>query len=198
MQNFYDWYGALEPLLRTYWTIALITSFVFAIQMVLTFVGLGDGDIDMDAPADFSGDGDTLDVGGAMQIFTFRNFINFLLGFGWAGVCLWDCFESTAITMVVALLIGVLFVLVFVLVYKQLFKLQSNGAFRINDALGKTVDVYLRIPAGRTGQGKVQVSFGGSVQELTAVTDGEAIPSGSKVLITEILSKDTVLVISNS
>lgn len=67
-------------------------------------------------------------------------------------------------------------------------KLESNGAFDINTAIGKTCDVYLRIPANRAGTGKVQISFSGSVQELDAVTDGEMIPSGSKVTVVEILN----------
>ena len=48
----------------------------------------------------------------------------------------------------------------------------------IRDAVGKTVDVYLRIPANRKGQGKVQVSFHGSIQELHAQTDSDVpLPS---------------------
>ena len=64
---FYEWYNVLPPTLQVYWVIALITSLVFIIQMVLTFIGIGDadsdvdfgGDADLGGDADFS-DGDTL------------------------------------------------------------------------------------------------------------------------------------------
>ena len=70
-----------------------------------------------------------------------------------------------------------------------MMKLQSNGAFDINDAVGRVCDVYLRIPAGNQGMGKVQISFGGSVQELDARTAGEMIPSGAKVRVVRVIDK---------
>ena len=60
--------------------------------------------------------------------------------------------------------------------------------------MGKACDVYLRIPAARSGQGKVQVSFGGSVQELDAVTDGEQLPSGAKVRVVQLIEGRLLLV----
>jgi len=78
--------------------------------------------------------------------------------------------------------------------FRQLMKLESNGAFRIEDCVGKACDVYLRIPAARSGQGKVQVSFGGSVQELDAVTDGEQLPSGAKVRVVQLIEGRLLLV----
>lgn len=196
IQAFYDWYGVLDPTLRTFWTIALVTSLIFFIQMILTFIGMGDSDVDVsfDADTDFSGGGDTLDVGGALQIFSFRNFINFMLGLGWGGVCLWDTISNKLVLTVVAIVIGIIFVICFLFIYKSMMKLQSNGAYRIQDCVGEVVDVYLRIPAERQGVGKVQVSFGGSVQELTAMTDGEAIPSGAKVRVISLITPNTVLV----
>lgn len=191
---FYEWYGALEPTLRIYWTIALATSLIFCIQMILTFIGMGDADADMDADFSIEGHEGTMDVGGALQIFTFRNVVNLMLGIGWGGVCLWDSIDSKAVLLLASLLIGIVFVACFVLIYRNMMKLQSNGAYRLNDCLGSVVDVYLRIPAERSGSGKVQVSFGGSVQELSAQTDGDAIPSGAKVRVISVIAPNTVLV----
>jgi hypothetical protein len=78
----------------------------------------------------------------------------------------------------------------FIYIFKKLMKLESNGAFDINTAEGKTCNVYLRIPANRTGTGKVQISFDGSVQELDAVTDGDMIPTGTKVVVMEVLNNN--------
>jgi hypothetical protein len=200
--TFYEWYNALPSTLQVYWVIALVTSLVFIIQMVLTFIGIGDadsdvdfgGDADLGGDADFS-DGDTLDTGGAMQLFTIRNFINFLLGLGWGGVCLYSVIPNTIVLSVVAILVGVLFVYIFLIIYKQLRKLERNGAYHIDDCVGQTVDVYLTIPANRSGMGKVQISFSGSVQELGAMTDSDIpLRSGSKVRVTEVIDGTTVLV----
>ena len=199
---FYEWYNALPSPLQVYWVIALVTSLVFLIQMVLTFIGIGDADTDVDfggdadlgGDADFS-DGDTLDTGGAMQLFTICNFINFLLGLGWGGVCLYSVIPNTIVLSLVSILVGVLFVYIFLIIYRQLRKLERNGAYHIDDCVGQTVDVYLTIPANRSGMGKVQISFSGSVQELAALTDSDSpLRSGSKVRVTEVIDGTTVLV----
>ena len=199
---FYEWYNALPSTLQVYWVIALVTSLVFLVQMVLTFIGIGDADTDMDfgGDADLGGDagfsdGDTLDTGGAMQLFTIRNFINFLLGLGWSGVCLYSVIPNTIVLSLVSILVGVLFVYIFLIIYRQLRKLERNGAYHIDDCVGQTVDVYLTIPANRSGMGKVQISFSGSVQELAALTDSDSpLRSGSKVRVTEVIDGTTVLV----
>ncbi len=74
-------------------------------------------------------------------------------------------------------------------------KLERRGSYRIQESLGQVCEVYLRIPAGRAGCGKVQVSFHGSVQELPAQTDGEAIPSGKRVRVVQVVD-DKMLVVA--
>lgn len=194
---FYEWFFTLPYTLRVYWVIALITSLFFLIQMVMTFIGIGDADsgADFGGDADFGADGNTMDVGGAMQLFTIRNFVNFLLGLGWGGVCFYSLIPNTVLLSVVAVLSGVFFVYVFLLLYKQVMRLEQNGAFRVEDSIGSVVDVYLSIPPRRCGSGKVQISFDGSVQEILAQTDSEElIRSGSKVRVLEVIGGMTVLV----
>ena len=74
-------------------------------------------------------------------------------------------------------------------------KLERNGAYHIDDSVGKVVDVYLTIPAQRSGNGKVQISFNGSVQEIIALTDDDTpIRSGAKVRVLEVIDGSSVLV----
>ncbi len=199
MNTFVSWFEGMDPSLRAYWAVALLTSLVFLIQMVLTLVGIGD--TDSDASFDVSGDtdlgdgsGDTMDTGGAIQLFTIRNMVNFLLGIGWGGVCFWNIIPNRLLLAVVAVLCGCLLVAAFLFMYRKLMKLESNGAFDIREAVGQVATVYIRIPAKRSGQGKVQISFGGSVQELPASTEGDAIPSGSQVRITGLIGGKVLMV----
>lgn len=200
MDTITNWYNGLEPGLRIYWSIAIFASTVFLIQMVLTFIGIGDadgGDADMgDGGFDMDGDGhgDTMDTGGALQLFTVRNFVNFFLGVGWGGVCLSSVISNPTLLGLGALITGLVFVGIFVVIFKQLMKLEHNGAFRIQDCVGQVADVYLRIPGERQGEGKIQYSFQGSVQELPAITSGPAIPSGAKVRVVEVIGGHTLLV----
>lgn len=189
-----NWYGALDPAMRIYWGIAIFASGVFLIQMVMTFIGIGDAD---GGDADFDlgdGSGDTLDTGGTLQLFSVRNIINFLLGVGWGGVCFSGTIHNSALLALVALLTGCVFVAVFIFLFRQMHRLEHDGAFRVEDCVGQVADVYLRIPAERQGEGKIQFSFQGSVQELPAITDGEAIATGQKVRVCEVIGGHTVRV----
>lgn len=188
-----DFFNSLEPLQKVFWTIACIASLVFIIQTIMTFVGLGT-DTDIDAgPMD--GIGDSVEDGGLNGVFSFRNIINFLLGYGWTGALLYDSFEKIAWLELVAILVGLAFVLAFVFMFRQVMKLSHDGSFHMNEALGLTADVYLRIPAARSGRGKIQVSVKGSVHEIDAVTDSTSeIPTGGQVKVVEVLGNDLLLV----
>ena len=196
-----DWFQALPPYMRAYWVIAIAVSIIFIIQMVLTLVGLGDtdagGDLgDFDAGGGDLGDGngDTMDTGGAIQLFTIRNTVNFLLGVGWGGVCLSSVIENRFLLAVAAILCGCIMVAAFILMYRQLMKLEGNGSYRIEESVGQVCEVYIRIPGQRSGSGKVQISFHGSVQELPAQTEGDAIPSGMKVKVTQVVERSVLIV----
>lgn len=197
MENIIAWFDGLEPALRIYWGIAIFASLVFVIQTILTFIGIGDtdgGDVDAGYGADGDGNGDTMDTGGAIQLFTIRNFINFFLGVGWGGVCFWNTISNPLLLALVALITGVLFVGVFIFMFSKLRHLEHTASYDPQDAVGQIADVYLRIPAAREGVGKVQTPIAGSVQEIAAVTDGEQLPSGTKVRILEVIGNNTLLV----
>ena len=187
-----EWFNQLDPILKMYWGIAIFASIVVLLQTCLSFIGTGDvdtGDADVDFDADTDADADSLDHVGAMHLFSIRNVFYFLLGFGWTGVSFWNTIPNRGILCLVAVLVGCIFIGIFLFIYRQMMKLQSNGAFDINDSVGKVCDVYLRIPAKNQGLGKVQVSFNGSIQELDARSTGEQIPSGVKVQVVRVIDK---------
>ena len=186
-------YGAMPLMLQIFWGCAVVASAIFVIQLILTLIGMDSSDVDVD----FDG-ANTMDLGGGLSLFTIKNFMRFLMGFRWAGVCFYDTMPSTFLLLLVAFVVGCLFVGIFVVIYKQTKKLEHNGAFKIEEVKNTIVSVYLRIPANGAGKGKVQVSQNGSVHELDALTDGEEIPSGAKVKIVEIIDNETVKVIHNA
>lgn len=168
-----------EPLLKAFWYIALPVSIFFGLQTIMTFIGLsgGEADVDMDSDGDEAGDM-------PFEIFTLRNLINFLLGFSWTGISLYNKFENKTVLIVVAILVGLAFVAVFFVLIKQVLKLSENNSFKITDTLHKTADVYLTIPENKSGKGKVQISVNGSFHELDAMTtNSEKIPSGAVVKV---------------
>lgn len=192
-----QWYSSLDGMNQVFWTCAIVSSAVFAIQLVLTMLGMDAHDVDVDFDtADFgSPDADTMDTGGGLSLFSIRSLINFFVGFGWAGVCLSDVIHNTWLLSIVAAVVGFLFVMMFFFIKRQTKKLEHNGAFNIADCEGKTASVYLRIPPAGGGMGKVQISLGGSVQEFNAFTLGEEeIPTGKKVQIVCVSDSDSLQV----
>jgi len=74
-------FNNLDVLLKGFWMVAIPVTIVFIIQMVLTFMG---SDASDGTSADFDGDFDGGDT--PFQLFSFRNLMNFLLGFSWTGI----------------------------------------------------------------------------------------------------------------
>jgi len=60
----------------------------------------------------------------------------------------------------------------------------------LENAVGLIADTYLRIPAEKKGTGKVMVAVQGSVHEVDAMTEGEAIPTGTKVRVTRVIGAE--------
>lgn len=189
MQEYIDMFNALDTTQQVFWVCAIVGTVIFAIQMVLTLIGMDSSDIDVD----FDG-ADTMDLGNGLSLFSIKNFINFIVGFGWAGISFNEAIENDILLISVAFLVGIAFVIMFFFIKKQTNKLEHNGAFDIKDCVGKQVSVYLRIPANRSGKGKIQVSLNGSVLEFEAITDGEEIKSGTQAQVIEVVEGSTLLV----
>lgn len=175
------------PLLQVFWYIALPASLIFIVQTIMTFVGADSGGAD-GIDTDFDG-GDT-----PFQLFSFRNLINFLLGFSWSGISFYNNIQSSALLILVSLLVGCLFVLLFFVIIRQLMKLSENNSFEASKTLHKLAEVYTPIPAQKNGTGKVLVSHGGSVHELEAMTEQESIATGSQVKIVRIENNKILIV----
>lgn len=193
MENLELWYTGLSGLERVFWTIALVSSFVFIIQAVFTMLGM-DTDVDFDTP-DF--DGDTMDAGGAISLFSVRSLVNFFVGFGWSGITFLPYQINVVLLFVLSTVIGLGFAMIYVLLRRKLKGLERNGAFRIDDCLGLDAVVYLRIPEAGQGKGKVQISINGSIHELNAATDGQAIPTGTTVRVVAIRGGELIVTVVN-
>ena len=179
MNDLLTWFQGLEPAAQVFWGCAIVSSTIFLVQAILTMIGM-DHDMDFDV-GDF--DGNTMDTGGAVSLFSIRSLVNFFVGFGWAGVSFYNDISSKALLYIVAICVGCLFSYATVFLIRKMKKLEHNGAYKIADCVGKSCDVYLRIPAAGEGRGKVQISLNGSIHEFDAVSTGEAIATGKRVKV---------------
>ncbi len=188
--EFTTWFSSLELLLQIFWACAIASSLFFIIQFVLTLIGMGDVDVDMDG----MDSAEALSADGGMSLFTVKNVIHFFLGLGWAGVCFWELIPSRALLIFVSVLIGLLMVVIFLFIFKKMMSIESRGSYDPKGAVGKVCDVYLNIPEARSGKGKVQLAIQGTIIEMDALTDGERLKNQTKVRIIELLDNNTVLV----
>lgn len=187
-----EWWTSLDLFMKILWSIAIATSLIFILETVLTFIGIDhDGSFDMDTSADGSFESEP-----SMNLYTFRNLVNFLLGMSWTAILLKEKIASTALLMIIAVAVGVLLVAAVMYMFKWLSKMQQSGNIDVyKSAVGCIGKVYLTIPAQRKGAGKVQITINESVREYDALTDSESeLKTGASIKVVEVLDSSTLLV----
>ena len=190
-----SWWADLSPVMKLLWGVTLTATLVFIIQTVMTFLGAdADGDFDVDVDASMDGT-DLSNIEGGSNLYTFRNFVNFFLGFGWTAILLQNSVKSTGLRILLAVLVGVALVIAVMYLFKWLSSMQQSGNINVyKAAVGCQGKCYLVIPGERAGEGKVQITIQGAVREYNAVTDGDTIKTGTPIKVVETIDANTLLV----
>ena len=76
-----EWWSALDLFMKILWGIAIATSLIFLVETVLTFIG-----IDHEMDTDFDVPDGSFEADASMNLYTFRNLVNFLLGMSWTAI----------------------------------------------------------------------------------------------------------------
>ena len=190
------WWADLSPVMKLLWGVTLTATLIFVIQTVMTFLGADADSTDFDMDVDTSLDGSDLsNIDSGANLYTFRNFVNFFLGFGWTAIILQPSVKSTALLVIIAVLVGLALVALVMYMFKWLYSMQQSGNINVyKSAVGCQGKCYLRIPGERAGEGKVQITIQGAVREYNAVTDGDEIKTGASVKVVEAVDGNTLLV----
>ena len=189
------WWASLSLVMKVLWGVTLAASLIFIIQSILTFMG-ADADTDFDVDVDTSLDGtDLSNIEGGSNLYTFRNFVNFILGFGWSAILLRESVSGAALILVSAL-IGIALVVAVMYLFKWLAGMQQSGNINLQQAAaGCEGKVYLTIPASRGGMGKVQITINGAVREYDAVTESDTVlKTGAPIRVVDAVDANTLLV----
>jgi len=185
-----NWWEGLSALQKVHWGIALPSTIIFVIQLIMTLIGGDSHDIDADHDGDFDGD-----HGDGMHIFSVKSVLAFLMFYGWGGLAAIEKGMSVWWGVSgISLAVGLVMMLFTAWLFFMLLKLQESGTMNIENAIGKEGEVYLTIPAKKNGNGKVQIIIQGGYKTLDAVTeDTEDILSGSFIEVVDIVN-DTLIV----
>lgn len=207
-----DWWNSVSGFERIFWYIAIPFTVAFVFKSVLSFIGFGEedgedgGELEFDDGGgdefDFEDietevdgeDGDFEEDSSGLHLLTIRNFIIFFAVFGWAGISGVHFGFGKVITLLFTTSFAFITILIVASIFYNVTKLAESGTLKLKNAINRTGDVYIQIPPNQSGIGKVNISFGSSVRELDAITDGELIPTGSKVVVLDIIDGDTLLV----
>jgi len=183
------WWEGLTGAGQAFWGISIVFSVLFVIQFVLSLIGVDfDMDMDGDVDTDFGMDAD-------FSLFSIRSIIAFFTFFGWTGVLMLDAGFGIWIAVMAASTSGFLAMAIVGYMMYKFTKFDESGTFNPNSAINHTGEVYLFIPAAKSGYGKIHLKLMGAVKEMDAVTDDTLeIPTGAKVKVVEVLEDNLLLV----
>lgn len=173
------------------WT-AIVGGSALAIQTLLTVLGIGLDEFDIDAGMDLEhADAAHEHMLGALSL---RGLVAFATFFGLAGLGAQAGGLGNTLALAVALAAGLAAIFLVAQLMTALAKLQSSGNVDIRRAIGEHAHVYLRIPANGDGQGRVHVNVQGRRIEVRAIARGGEIPTGTDVVVRDV-SPDGALIV---
>ncbi len=203
-----QWWSAIGNFEKMFWVVAFPSTAVFILQVIMTFIGLGDNgemfsdvqdsmdeipgdltDLDMNDSA-----GEVLDFKYKFKLLTIRSVVVFFTVASWSGIVATTSGVGKIFTLIIAFISGFVMMYIVSYIYYFLTKFVEDGTMNAKNAINKEGLVYLTIPKRREGVGKVEVVVQGALRTLDAATDGEEIPTGSKVVVISIVGNQHLLV----
>lgn len=161
----------------------LLGGVVLLVQLAFGALGLGHHD------ADFSHEG----IHGGLDLLSVRALSAGVAMFGLGGLI----GTATPFGVVGGLVLGSIMGLGtaagVAYMMRSMLRLESDGTLVMENAIGATATVYLTIPAGRQGAGKVHVTVQGRSVEVAAVTAHDrSLPTGASVVVIDVAGSDVL------
>ena len=165
------WWQHLPPSEQIFWAIGLISNVLFGIYVAFQFLGGHDSDIhhEHDHPS--------------WGILSIRGILAFGMFMGWTGLVALRAGFSMTVALAIGTAAGFMAAWLAWRLILLLLRLQVSGTLELEQVVGLTGEVHLRIPAHQQGAGKIMVEAQGALRELEAISEAEAIPTGSAIRI---------------
>lgn len=169
---------------------ALVGTALFIIRMVLMLMGT-----DHDLASEAHGAGDGHDAAGAFKALSLQTFTAFAMGFGWGGILgLYTLGWGLGKSLLLASGTGVVMVWLLAVMLRMMLDLQSSGNQSLENTLGREGEVYVGIPPKGQGSGQVKVVVSDRMRIVNAQSEGEGVPSQSRVRVVRVNGDNTVTV----
>jgi hypothetical protein len=202
------WYESLTAAERIFAAFGIPAAIVMLVQTVLLLLGfLGGGEADI--PSDTSGLGEGMDIGdttggvdpintpgdSGLRMFSVRGIVAFFAVFGWTALAVSRSGGPITLASGLGVAAGLAALFALAWMMRAILRMQEDGTADERTAIGRSASVYLQIPAGRSGTGKVTVLVSSQLREFDAVTDdGEVIPTGREVTVVGLSGRSTMVV----
>jgi hypothetical protein len=180
------WWQALRGAEQVFLGIGAVSNILFALYIGIQMFG---HDTDLNTHADF----DHGDLG--FTVLSVRSILAFGMFLGYAGLVALQAGLGPIGAVVFGALAGLLAAWLAHKLFVLLLKLQSSGTLKLENAVGAVGKVHLPLPANAATPGKVMVIIQGALREMEAVSEGEALPTGTAILVTEVLENGQLVVI---
>ncbi len=184
-----EWWDTINTLEQVYWIIALVSTVLLLVIVVMTFIGgtdadMGHVDVDVDA-----------DTGIGFQFFTLKNLVGFLTMFAWSGLACIRGGQPSFVVLLVSIVCGLIMMYLMAQLFKMINKQSESGTLQMKNAIGQVGEVYLTIGKSRSNIGKIQIKVQGSLRELDALTDESTdLVQGNMVKVKSLVSDEILLV----
>lgn len=199
-----EWFMS-DPLRAILLIVAVPSTLIMILQTVFIFIGMAGGDGDADIPDDNgiegvfgenSPDAHDINVGDpGLRIFTVRGIVAFFAVGGWSGLSAYSITNNGFAAIVTSLIFGVLSLLLVACFFKWAASLHSDGTLNMDNAVGRTGEVYMTIPANMSGTGKINVILQQRLTEVDAMTkSNRPLKYGEIVTVTEV-SMGSILIV---
>ncbi len=204
------WWDGLDAVLKILYCIAIPATLVLVIQTILSLFGgfeSGAGvDISDTSGIDFHGGSDigeiadASDMSGAhhfgdggnpadfsiMSMITLQGIVTFLTVMGWSSIAAVSSDAPVLLSVLAGVALGFAAMFAAARLLHASRRLAENGTLDLRNAIGETGSVYIPIPAGGAGIGKVTMLVQGRYIECEAMAQGEELHTGEIVRVVDV------------
>ncbi len=215
-----EWWSQLDTVLKVLYCMAIPATLIFVIQTVLSFLGGFEGGAGVDfsdtSGIDFNGGSDIGEISDAvdmdmgdinhlgdgghpsdfsiMSMFSLQGIVTFLLVMGWTSIASITAGNSPLASILAGIALGLAAMYAVARLIRASRRLTENGTLDLRNAIGSAARVYIPIPAGGAGEGKVTMNLQGRYVECSAIFLGEkTLTTGTVVRVTDL--RNDILVV---
>lgn len=169
--------------------IAGASTLLFIIKLLLSFWGVGSDDFELDHS---SHEFDSIE---SFKFISLQGVLAFLMGSGWMGLALRYEYHLSFVSAVFgAFLLGLALMFLSSFALFQVSKLNHKPSPKHQVEIGAEGKAYISIPKYGAGSGKIQISVGGRLQVINALSENDFIPSGTRVYVSTVSENGLVWV----